>query len=251
MESTLNNPIYWSLIPMPADWTANPPGDDFSFLSPAERVKLASLRLPKRRTEWLHGRRIAKQLLFNCFPQLAGSDPAQVSVLNTLSGAPYFADANGMALPLALSLSHRAGWAACAVTDSPGLSIGIDLECIEPRADSFMETFFTVEEIATTRSFNGVQRDVWITLVWSMKEAALKALRQGLRLDTRSIQIQPTDSITGEATDWQSIGVQCSQTAPAHWSTWFMRRDALLISMAITWKTEQNTFQLLQSDFTF
>jgi len=247
MESPLNIPIFWSLIPMPAEWTANPPGDDSAILSPAERTKLASLRLPKRRLEWLHGRRIAKQLLCNCYPQLAGSDLTMTSVLNAPSGAPYYADANRMALPIALSLSHRAGWAACAVADHPDLSLGIDLECGEPRADSFVETFFSEAEIDFARSLHGKQRDLWVTLVWSKNEAALKALGQGLRLDTRAVQVQPPTGFAPAEAGWQPVDVTCPQSAPSHWSAWFMRRDDLLITLAIREYREKSDWSIIQS----
>jgi 4'-phosphopantetheinyl transferase len=247
MESTLNIPIFWSLIPMPAEWTANPPGDDSAILSPAERTKLASLRLPKRRTEWLYGRRVAKQLLSARFPQIADSNPAKISVLNTPSGAPYFADEGGNTIPVALSLSHRAGWAACAITDHLGLSIGIDLECIEPRADSFVETFFTEAEIDFAKSLHGKQRDLWVTLVWSMKEAALKALGQGLRLDTRAVQVQPPAGFAPAEAGWQPVDVTCPQSAPSHCSAWFMRRDDLLITLAIREYREKSDWSIIQS----
>ncbi len=243
----MDTPIYWSLTEISSEWAEKSLRGIPSFLSPPEIQKLAGLLVPKRRNEWLHGRRIAKQLLFKRFPQIASSDPSQISVLNTSSGAPYFADANGMALPLALSFSHRAGWAACAVADQPGLSIGIDLECIEPRADSFMETFFTVEEIAFARSVNGKQRNLWITLVWSLKEAVLKALGQGLRLDTRTVQVQPPATLTQVETEWQPIHVTCAQSAPSHWSAWFMRRDNLLITLAIREESQKSDWSIIQS----
>lgn len=243
----MDTPIYWSLTEISSEWAEKSLQEIPSFFSPLELEKLAGLLVPKRRTEWLHGRRVAKQLLCNCFPLLAGNDPTKISVLNAPSGAPYFADANGMALPLALSLSHRAGWAACAITDHPDLSLGIDLECIEPRADSFVDTFFTDDEIAFTGSLNGKQRDLWITLVWSLKEAVLKALGQGLRLDTRAVQVQPPATFAPAEAGWQPVGVTCAQSAPSHWSAWFMRRDDLLITLAIRGNREKSDLSILQS----
>ncbi len=243
----MNTPVYWSLTEVTPEWAEKSLREIPNFLSPLELEKLAGLLVPKRRTEWLHGRRAAKQLLFNRSPQLAGSDPAKISVLNAPSGAPYFADANGMALPLALSLSHRAGWVACAVADQPGLSIGIDLECIEPRADNFVETFFTDQEIAFTGSLTGKQRDLWITLVWSLKEAVLKALGQGLRLDTRAVQVQPPAILSTIVAGWQPVGVTCAQSAPSHWSAWFMRRDDLLLTLAIREEGQKSDWSIIQS----
>lgn len=243
----MNTPVYWSLTQISPEWVEKSLQGIPAFLSPSELQKLAGLLVAKRRTEWLHGRRIAKQLLCNCYPQLAGSDLTMISVLNAPSGAPYYADANGMALPIALSLSHRAGWAACAVADHPDLSLGIDLECIEPRADSFVETFFTEAEIAFARSLNEKQRDLWITLVWSLKEAALKALGQGLRLDTRTVQVQPPTSFSTIEAGWQPVGVTCLQAAASHWSAWFMRRDDLLITLAIREESEKSDLSIIQS----
>jgi 4'-phosphopantetheinyl transferase len=246
-KSILDAPVYWSLTEISSQWAEKSLQEIPSFLSPPELQKLSGLLVPKRRNEWLHGRRAVKLLLFNCFPQLAGSDPTKVSVLNAPSGAPFFADENGKALPIALSLSHRAGWAACAITGQPDLSIGIDLECIEPRADSFVDTFFTEEEIAVARSLDGKQRDLWVTLVWSMKEAVLKALGQGLRLDTRSVRVQPPVSFAADEAVWHPVDVTCPQSAPSHWSAWFMRQDDLLLTLAIRKEGQKSDLSILQS----
>jgi 4'-phosphopantetheinyl transferase len=66
--------------------------------------------------------------------------------------------------------------------------LGCDLELIEPRELNFVHDFFTPGELAAVQALPpGPDRDTLITVIWSAKEAALKALREGLRLDTRQI----------------------------------------------------------------
>ena len=69
-------------------------------------------------------------------------------------------------------------------------SLGCDLELIEPREGNFLDSFFTVEEMTAVRALRErdlAAGDILTTAIWSGKEAVLKALREGLRIDTRRI----------------------------------------------------------------
>lgn len=52
-------------------------------------------------------------------------------------------------------------------------------------------------------------RDLLVTLIWSAKEAALKALRLGLTVDTRSISC--TIGASEKAYGWACIDIACDQ----------------------------------------
>ncbi|TLN15346.1 hypothetical protein FDZ74_08480, partial [bacterium] len=122
-----------------------PPGEE--FLSAAELDKLAQLRFARRREEWLLGRWIAKRLLRRVVPRLAGLPLAAWTVANEPDGQPY-AQVDSVRLPGCLSISHRAGWAACAWTGAAEIGLGIDLEEVEPHSAAFVQDYFSPAEQA-------------------------------------------------------------------------------------------------------
>jgi 4'-phosphopantetheinyl transferase len=159
------------------------------WLAPEELATLAGLTFPARRTKWLAGRWAAKQLLVRELDP-AGKGPASkrdVILQNEASGAPY-ALFRGERLPWSVSLSHREDLGLCAVCTTPGVSLGADLELVEHRDRALVRQFFTDAEASEVEGA-GAGEDLAVARIWSMKEAVLKALRTGLRLDTREIAV--------------------------------------------------------------
>jgi len=177
------------------------PSED-DWLSPGEMARLDTLRFAKRRNDWLLGRWTAKSAVA-LFLKVPG-DPqvlASIEIRPAPSGAPEVFFQNKPAAT-AISLSHRAGIAACAVTCSSGV-LGCDLEIIEPRSDAFLADYFTTAEQSFVAGASVEDRSRLVALLWSAKESALKALRSGLRLDTRSVMVGPFDALgshRGDAT---------------------------------------------------
>ncbi len=161
------------------------------WLSAAEAVCLSAMRFPKRRAEWRLGRWTAKRALSVCLDV-----PAQPQVFKKLeiraapSGAPEAFFGNQPAAA-SISLSHRSGTALCAVAKS-GAALGCDLEAIEPRSDAFVADYFGSEEQALVASASAEERPRLLALLWSAKESTLKALHEGLRLDTRCATVLPS-----------------------------------------------------------
>jgi hypothetical protein len=58
-------------------------------------------------------------------------------------------------------------------------------------------------------------------LVWSAKESALKALGEGLRLDTRAVEVTVPAWVAGEPTSWLPLSVRTpgGERFPGHWCT--------------------------------
>ena len=175
--------IYWfeqnaEDVPTEKDW-----------LSTDEARHLCGLRFEKRRTDWLLGRWAAK----NAVATILGVGRerhtfSDIEIRPAPSGAPavFF---QGLPAALAISLSHRARTAACALAP-PGASLGCDLEVIEPRGDVFPADYFTPEEQALVTGASATDRMRMVTLLWSAKESALKALGEGLRVDTRQVVVK-------------------------------------------------------------
>ena len=179
---------------------------DNGWLSERELACLRPLRFPKRRADWRLGRWTAKRALAALL-HLSSSDLSGVSILAAPSGAPEVFSA-GRPMDLALSISHSGGAALCAIAQ-PDAAIGCDLELIEPHSDAFAADYFTAEEQA--RVAQASDRALHLTLLWSAKESALKALHAGLRLDTRDLQVDfraKTIPCASPAGDWSPFQVR-------------------------------------------
>jgi 4'-phosphopantetheinyl transferase len=160
------------------------------WLSASERLRLDGMRFAKRHADWRLGRWTAKHALaaylhLPSHPQ----DLAGIEIRSAPSGAPEVFIANQPA-GVAISLSHRGGVAACAVTLS-GAQVGCDLEIVEPRCDAFIADYFATEEQELIERTSAADRSLLLALLWSGKESALKVLRAGLTLDTRSVTVRP------------------------------------------------------------
>ncbi|MBN8636608.1 MAG: 4'-phosphopantetheinyl transferase superfamily protein [Anaerolineae bacterium] len=190
--------IHWLIQTIddhPALKHATPPE---GLLSDQEWGIFTQLKTEKRAHDWLMGRWTAKQLLH----QLTNAPHSAIRIFNHANGAPYCPD-----FPqYSLSISHSGDHAVCAVIEGEGLQVGVDLEHIEPRIDAFVEDYFTPEEQASIHQCE--DKDRLITLLWSAKEAALKALHIGLNIDVRAINC----SLGMEAAeDWNPLTVSYAQ----------------------------------------
>ena len=159
------------------------------WLSHAEVVRLEAARIPKRRNDLRLGRWTAKRAVA-AYLNLP-SDRATLAAIELrpdASGAPSVFVADRPA-PVAISLSHRAARAVCAVA-APGALLGCDLEIAELRWNAFVTDYFTAEEQVLIARVAASQRWAVLALLWSAKESTLKALRVGLRVDTRQVVVE-------------------------------------------------------------
>lgn len=172
-----------------------------AWLSGTERGRLAGLTVPKRREDWRLGRWTAKRALasYLCLPDDFGT-LAAIEVIAAPDGAPE-ARINGFASPPHISLSHCSSRALC-LTGPHGIAAGCDIEAAEPRSAAFLADYFTPLE----QSFAAAHPEApWLpALLWSAKESALKAIREGLRLDTRSVTIRLSGAVEASP-EWQPL----------------------------------------------
>lgn len=167
-----------------------PPTDE--WLSEAEIARLATMRIPKRRGDWRLGRWTAKRAIaayLNLVRDI--TTLPKIEVRPAPCGAPE-AFLNDKVAPVSISISHRAGAAICAVTTA-GSALGCDLEVVEAHSDAFVADYFTGPEQALLTRIPVRARRAVISLLWSAKESGLKALREGLRLDTRAVEVHFID----------------------------------------------------------
>jgi 4'-phosphopantetheinyl transferase len=161
---------------------------DDDWFSEAELAHFGSMRIPKRRKDWRLGRWTAKHAVAAYLGLPADTSAlAAIEIRATPSGAPE-AFLDGSAAPVSISLSHREGRAVCAVGPAETV-LGCDLEVVEPRPGAFVSDYFTHREQQLVTQAPPGEPLFIVALLWSAKESMLKALHEGLRIDTRQVEI--------------------------------------------------------------
>jgi 4'-phosphopantetheinyl transferase len=210
--------VYWleqteADVPAENDW-----------LSANEATCLNGMRFAKRRADWRLGRWTAKRALSVCMDVPAHPQAfKKMDVRPAPSGAPEVFFSNQPAA-VTISLSHRAGIAACAVAMS-GAKMGCDLEMVEPRSDAFVADYFTLEEQALVARASAADRPRLLALLWSGKESALKALHEGLRLDLRSVIVSPGNAAF-DLPGWSPMEVRHTDRRIFH--GWWQHADGIV-----------------------
>jgi 4'-phosphopantetheinyl transferase EntD len=175
-----------------------PAGD--AWLSQAELACVRPRATPKRRSDWRHGRWAAKQAAARYLGLPSDTEGLrEIQVIPADSGAPELFR-NCEPLPATISITHGSGRAACLI-GPPGIELGCDLEVVEARSISFIHDWFTAAEQEAIANDLPERRHVLATAIWSAKECALKALAEGLRLDTRSVDVH----LSRDGGGWASL----------------------------------------------
>ena len=237
--------IYWTLKEAEGELLGLLADPNQKIFSENELARCNKMKIEKRKKEWVLGRMTAKTLLSSDGLPYAGQSMSSILIDNQPEGAPYLPNA---IVAGSLSISHREDIAVAAYTSLQSTHLGIDLEKIEPREMSFVEDFFTEAEADYTMQLTGEAQTVWVTLVWSAKEAVLKAWQKGLRLDTRSIEIHPIDPnllITKPPT-WQPMRWQANIAGyPRCWLGW-QRLNDFILTLAYTTLEAKNPADSLE-----
>jgi acyl transferase domain-containing protein/NAD(P)-dependent dehydrogenase (short-subunit alcohol dehydrogenase family)/phosphopantetheinyl transferase len=149
--------------------------DPGPWLSDEERSELETRGTDKRIADRIAGRIAAKRAL----SELTGVDPMAIRIWTGGSGQPVARVPGHPAVRV--SISHREGRAvAVAVTTG---RVGVDLERVEVRPESFGRTWFREDE----RDLVGDPEKE--TIAWAVKEAVLKWLGTGLRASPHDVRV--------------------------------------------------------------
>jgi 4'-phosphopantetheinyl transferase len=213
----------WNLLCI-IQTSAQVPAND-RWLSEDEKKIAAGFRVQKRRADWRLGRWTAKRVICSYRAQ-------EDIVLSSLEiraagdGAPE-AFYNGKPAAVSISISHSRDRSFCAAGPL-GMSIGCDLEWVEPREENFAADYFTPEEISFVVQAP-VKREFAETLIWSAKEATLKILRKGLSRDTRSVLIHP--DLSGPDDAWRRWTGRCLESERI-FNGWWRAADGFIYTIA-------------------
>ncbi len=201
---------------------------DTDWLAASEAAFLSGLRVSKRRNDWRLGRWTAKRTVagYVGVPRAAW---ARLEIRAAESGAPeVFLDRQRV--PLAISISHSDGLAVCTVARS-GVALGCDIERVKFRSEAFVTDYFCDEERAALAGTLGTARGWGATLMWSAKESALKALGEGLRLDTRSVIVTVPESVAESG--WRPLSVRLATAGQVFNGWWRVIQRHILTTVAL------------------
>ncbi len=154
--------------------TADPPLD---ILSDEERARLDGFGSEKRRREFALGRDTARRLVAGH----TGEVPEGVSLRVAEDGAPEVDT-------LCLSIAHASTdtFTLAGAVASP-LPVGIDLEVVRPRRPDLYRYILHPDEYGLMQTLPH-DHDTTQVLLWTLKEAALKAMRTGFRVSPKALR---------------------------------------------------------------
>jgi phosphopantetheine--protein transferase-like protein len=200
------------------------------LLSPREETILSGLGIVPRRRKWLLGRIAAKRLVQQMSSE-RGLVDSQISVLNQPSGEPFVLIEGRGAWPYRVSISHRSEIGMAAAPTDQHARIGADLETVEPRDAALVRQFFTDSE-ATRVEVSGDDRNLVMARIWSAKEAVLKLVGLGLRIDTRGVVVSLDGEVLGDCREgWQPIDVKVVAKLP---------KQDVLEGLRVVWRRESD-----------
>ncbi|MEM1056099.1 MAG: 4'-phosphopantetheinyl transferase superfamily protein [Bacteroidota bacterium] len=190
-----------------------PEGARLEVLDEAERARLEGFAHADRRAGFVLGRTAARTLLAD----VLGCAPGAVPLTVGEDGAPRVVGVSHI-----VSIAHAgADLGGAAVALRP---VGLDLERVRSRHPDLWQRILAPEEYSVLETLGG-PTDEAQTLLWSLKEAVLKARRTGLRAGTRSVRLGALDSVRQRAEAGDADG--------GTWSLGFERRGDLWVSWAL------------------
>lgn len=147
------------------------------WLTGEELRLFGRLRSPRRQQDWLAGRLAAKELV--------GTKHAlplrEIEILSDADGAPQLRLSGARE---ALSIAHSAGHALAALGPAGG-SVGVDLERIRPVREDLASRILCEGDLSSSCDS--------LLVFWTLKEAAIKALRTRPAPALREIAVKLTE----------------------------------------------------------
>jgi len=224
--------IYWTFSRYPALPPLRTAQPLERFFSDLEIEEYQRLKISKRRAEWFSSRLLVKRLVQKVMASELSLSLKSITFHKESSGVP-FVEIDGLSRVGWLSISHSHDGVLAAFTLDGKVRFGVDVEFIERRSPELIEDFFTPSEIAWISKFGERDNDLHTNLVWSAKEAFLKAIEMGLQMDTRKINIHPPDerSLTE---GWSAIDFSVEGINLRDWQLLYSRNDHFIMTICLS-----------------
>jgi 4'-phosphopantetheinyl transferase len=126
---------------------------------------------------------LARRLMIDLVASSAGCEPRSVTLGREASGRPIVTSANHE--DVQITAAHAGEWVAAAVSNRG--QIGIDLEVERAVPVGLPERCFVASELDWMRSCGDSDGAPRFFQLWTLKEAFLKAVGQGLATDPRAL----------------------------------------------------------------
>jgi len=209
-------------------------GAPADLLSRSEAEIHEAFGFEPRRRDWLAGRLAAKLVLLGYLDE-PGLEPAGVEILPEESRLPLayrvLEDGRSRKLPVSVSISHRGGAAAAAVIPLEAGCVGVDIEIMEPRSEALAEDNFTQGERALMRFLPTEAAEWAIAIIWSLKEAALKAAGLGLSVPATDAEVVELD-VEGSRASVRLAG-EAAEGEPRLAGAWIRLEPPLIVTVAV------------------
>jgi 4'-phosphopantetheinyl transferase len=147
-------------------------------LSPEERARHDHFVLARDRRDFA----VAHALLRRALSARSDRAPHEWTFTSSHLGKPQLPADVAARTGLSFNLTHTHGLVACAVAQDA--EVGIDAETLDRRADllNLAERLFSQAEIADLKRHGTSERHLRFIEIWTLKEAYIKALGNGLSL---------------------------------------------------------------------
>ncbi len=165
---------------------AREPCRDHHWISPAETDELWQINDQQRRSQWMAGRRMAKQMIMGLTPGLDWSDVEILSRWRRRGHRPQVR-VRGDLMDWSLSISHTSVGVLVGLAFDKEMSLGVDLAREVPTDERFRQMWFTPRE---KRWLAGAPTSR-TPILWALKEAVFKAGNGGQAWSPRGIEIVP------------------------------------------------------------
>ncbi len=196
-----------------AAWEAGGPLP-IAALSAQERTRLSGFGSEKRRREFALGRDTARHLLAERLALVPSAVPLRVAA----DGAPEL-DGEGLHVSIAHAATAERTLAVAAVSYRP---IGVDIEVIQPRRPDLYRFVLHPDEYGLLDTLPH-DHDAAQVLVWTLKEAALKAMRTGFRTSPKKLRLTVEPAQQRAEVRVEEVGT---------WALRYAERDGCFVAVA-------------------
>lgn len=226
-------------VAQPARFSAADRAWLLQVLDAEEQQRYERFRFERDRHIYLVAHAMTRALLARA---LTESDPRRLRFCQGPHGRPELAAMEASSNPLRFNLSHTHGMVACGLTW--GADIGVDVEHVDRRLDmeSLAPNVLASGELEQLRRLPHSGRRARFFEFWTLKEAYLKAVGQGLGLPLASIDFRPegpspvrgaqVEFGEGIADDPDRLRYSCWPLRPAHQLSLAVSCDAGAVRLA-------------------
>jgi 4'-phosphopantetheinyl transferase len=191
------------------------------ILTPDEQARGARFHFEVDRRLYLASH-VALRLLL---ARYTGCAPDALPIAVEANGRPFL---TGVLSRLHFNLSHSGEMALAAFALSD--PVGVDVERVRklPDAIEIAERYFAAGEREAIRRAPAERRSAVFAVIWTRKEAILKALGLGLHAPLDSFETGAPDGaacVTGEATEWRGWTVTDLAPAPGYLGAVAIQRE--------------------------